>query len=133
MTMGVVEAARNSWCDEIRDRIDAGAGPGELLFYDGVRPATGGAVTTLLGGVICSDPCAPNASGGVLTFSAFTDDDSADATGTATWARFTDSDGTFVADCSVGTSGEDINLNSVAITIGGIIRVTSGTITAGNA
>jgi hypothetical protein len=69
----------------------------------------------------------------VLTFSAFTDDSSADATGTATWARITDSADTFVCDASVGTSGADINLNSTSITVGGIIRITSGTLTAGNA
>lgn len=133
MSLGVLETIRNAWLDEIATAIDAGTVGGKLKFYDGARPATNGTATNLLGTVVFSATCAPPASGGVLTFSAMTEDSSADATGTATWARITDSDDVFVCDCSVGVSGEDINLNSVAITLGGIIRVTSGTLTAGNA
>lgn len=133
MALGVNVTLRNGWLDDMSTAIDAGAGAGLLEFYDGAQPATGGATTNLLGTVVCSDPCAPAANAGVLTFSTFTDDDSADATGVSTWARFTDSDGTFVCDCTVGTSGTDIILNSASIVIGGIIRVTSGTLTAGNA
>ena len=133
MALGVLESIRDGWNNDLRDAIDAGAGPGKLKFYTGTRPATGGTATTLLGIVLCSATSAPNSTGGVLTFNAFVDDDSADADGAATWARFTDSDDAFVTDCDVATSGADINLNSVDITTGGIIRVTSGTITAGNA
>jgi len=133
MSLGVLESIRNAWLDAIAAAIDAGIVGGQLKFYDGSRPGTNGAATNLLGTVVFSATCAPDASGGVLTFSEMTEDASADATGTATWARITDSDDNFVCDCSVGTSGEDINLNSVAITVGGIIRVTSGTLTAGNA
>lgn len=135
MALGVLTTIRNGWLDDIATAIDAGSGAGKIKFYSGTRPATGAAITdqTLLGTVTCSDPCAGSAASGVLTFSAFTDDSDADATGTATWARITDSDDTFVCDCSVGTSGEDINLNSTSITAGGIIRVSSGTLTAGNA
>src|SRR5437868_12350871 len=44
-----------------------------------------------------------------------TSDSSADATGTATWFRLWKSDGTTaVMDGSVGTSGANLNLNSVA-------------------
>ncbi len=133
MSLGVLETIRNAWLDEIATAIDAGALGGKIKFYDGTRPATNGAATTLLGTVVFSSTCAPAASSGVLTFNSMTEDEAADATGTATWARITDSDDTFVCDCSVGVSGEDINLNSVAITLNGIIRVTSGTLTAGNA
>lgn len=133
MSLGVLVSIRNAWLDAIKTAIDAGAAGGTIDFYDGTRPATGGTATTLLGTVTFAAICAPAASNGVLTFSEMTEDEAANATGTATWARISDSDGTFVCDCSVGTSGEDINLNSVAITLNGIIRVTSGTLTAGNA
>ena len=130
--MNVSTAIRNAWLDAVKNAIDAGPGPGKLNFYNGSKPTTGGAVTTLLGTVTCSDPCAPSASSGVLTFSAFTDDANADATGTATWARFTDSTGAFVCDVTVGLSGADIIMSSVSIVAGGTIKVSSGMLTAGN-
>jgi len=134
MTLGINVTIRTAQVDLIKTAIDAGVGAGKINFYDGTRPATGAAITTqvLLGTVLCSDPCGSSANG-VLTFSAFTDDSNADATGTASWARITDSADTFVTDASVGLSGADINLNSLSIVIGGIIRITSGTLTAGNA
>ena len=133
MALGLAAAIRNARLDEIRDAIDAGAGAGVVKIYDGTRPSTGGAATTLLGTVTCSDPSAPNASSGVLTFNAFTEDSSADNDGTATWARFEDSTGTFVADMDVGTSSAELIMNTTTITQGGPIRIDSGTLTEGNA
>ena len=133
MAVGMAVALRNTRLDAIKTAIDAGSGAGLLRIYDGSRPATGGAATTLLAELTFSDPSAAAASGGVLTFSAITADSSANATGTATWARIVDSAGTFVLDCSVGTSGADINLNSVAIQSGAQVSITSATITEGNA
>ena len=137
MTLGIKVEIRNGFLDNIKTAIDAGSGAGKLKLYTGAKPATGAAITTqtLLGTVLCSDPCAPAANAGVLTFSAFTDDSNAAASGDAVWARFTDSADNFVADASVGISGSgaDIILNSVSIASGGIIRITSGTLTAGNA
>ena len=132
MALGLVVAARNASLDDIRIRIDAGATAGFLRVYDGVRPATGGAATVLLAELTFSDPCAPAAAGGVLTFSAITADASANATGTASWCRLVDSTGAFVADGSVGTTGADYNLNATAITIGVQVSCTSASLTAGN-
>lgn len=135
MSLSVKTDIRNNWLDTIANAIDAGTGPGVLEFYDGSRPATGGTETTLLGTVTCSEPCAPAATNGELTFNSFVDDDNTAADGVATWARFKDSGGNFVADVDVGESGSgaDIILNSTNITAGGILRVNSGTITTGNA
>lgn len=133
MTLGLVTATRNSRLNLIRDAVDAGSGAGKLRIYDGTRPATGGTATTLLAELTFSDPSAPNASSGVLTFSAITSDASADATGTATWCRVVDSTGAFVFDGSVGTSGADYNLNTVSITAGVQVSCTSATLTEGNA
>lgn len=133
MAIGLVTAARNAHLDDINTRINAGAGAGLLRVYDGTRPATGGTATTLLAELTFSDPAAPSASGGVLTFSAITQDSSANATGTATWCRIVDSTGAFVADGSVGTSGADYNLNTTSITAGVAVSCTSATLTAGNA
>lgn len=133
MTIGLVVAARNAHLDDIRTRIDAGAGAGLLRVYDGSRPATGGTATTLLAELTFTDPCAPSAASGVLTFSTITADSSANASGTATWCRMVDSTGAFVADGSVGTSGADYNLSTVTITSGVAVSCTSATLTAGNA
>ncbi len=133
MTVGLITAGRNSRLNVIRDLIDAGAGAGLFRVYDSTRPATGGAATTLLAELTLTDPSAPNAAAGVLTFSAITADASANASGTATWGRLVDSTGAFVGDFSVGTSGADFNLNTVTITAGVQVSCTSATLTEGNA
>lgn len=132
MALGVAVAIRNAWLTSILSAIDAGATGGLIRIYNGTRPATGGTATTLLGTLVCATT-AGTVANGVLTFDSITEDSNAAASGTATWARIVDSAGNFVCDASVGTSGADINLNSVTITVNGIIRLTSGTLTAGNA
>lgn len=133
MALAYATTLRNARLDQIKTALDAGAGAALLRIYDGARPATGGTATTLLAELTCSDPSAPAASGGVLTFSSITSDSSANATGTATWFRLVDSTGAFVMDGNVGTSGSDLNLNSVSISVGVQVSVTSFVITEGNA
>ena len=131
MALAYIEALRHAQLDEITAQAGASA---LLRIYDGSRPATGGAATTLLAELTCNATFAPGASGGDLTLNAIADDTSADATGTATWFRIVQSDGsTHVMDGDVGTSGSDLNLNSVSIVTGGTVEVTSFVITAGNA
>lgn len=134
MALGYAVALRNARLDEVNTAINAGAGAGLLRIYGGSRPATGGTATTLLAELTFSDPAASSASGGVLTFSAITADASANATGTATWARIVDSTGGFVLDGDVGTSGTDFVINSTSISAGVQVSATgTNTITAGNA
>lgn len=133
MAIGLATTIRNAMLDAIKTAIDAGAGAALIRIYDGSRPATGGTATNLLAELTCSDPSAPSASGGVLTFNSITQDSSANASGTATWFRIVDSSGTFVLDGSVGTSGADMNLSTTTIVAGQPVSLTSGTITAGNA
>ncbi len=131
MTLGMAVPLRNARLDAITAFAGANA---KLRIYDGSRPATGGTATTLLAELTCNATFAPAASGGALTLNAITGDTTADATGTATWARIVKSDGTtHVADCSVGTSGADINLNTTSIVAGAAVTVTSAVITEGNA
>ncbi len=128
----VVLAVRNAHFDAINTALNAGAGAATIKIYTGTQPAnadTGLSGNTLLGTLTCTDPAAGSASGGVLTFSAVTQDSAADATGTATWARVADSNGSTVFDCDVGTSGATLNLNTVAIVTGGPIQVSSFTLT----
>lgn len=129
MSVGYSTTLRNARLDAITTAIGAS---GLLRIYDGTRPASGGAATTLLAQLTLSATFAPAASLGVLTASAIGSDASADATGTATWARLTTSAGVFVADMGVGTSGQEVTLNTVSIVITGTVACTSLVITAGN-
>ncbi len=129
MALAYATTLRNAMLDEITAAVGSN---GLLRIYDGTRPSTGGAATTLLAELTCNATFAPAASGGVLTLNSITQDSSANATGTATWFRITTSGGTFVLDGSVGTSGSDLNLTTTSITSGQPVSVTSFTITEGN-
>ena len=133
MALGFIATLRNNMLDEITALVDAGASNGFLRIYDGTRPATGGAVTTLLAELDMSDPSFAAAAAGVLTANSITDEASAPATGTATWFRIVDDSGTAVIDGDCGTTGSDLNLNTTSIVTGNTVSVTSLIITAGNA
>lgn len=125
-------ATRNSTLNHVRDRLDSGSGPATISIYSGTQPADGNAPlsgNTLLATLTMSDPCAPAASGGVTTYSAITEDTTADATGTATWARVRSSDGLEGYDCDVSATGGGgtIELNTTAIVAGGPVRITAFT------
>ena len=105
-------------------QIDAGAGPGTVEIG-----------TTAMGSVLAiltlADPCGSAASG-ILTFDFDPDitDSSANATGTAAEARIKNSDGTvIISGLTVGTSGTDIVLDSVSISAGQVVTLTTGAIT----
>lgn len=135
MAISYVTALRTTRITAVLTAIDAGSGAGKLQFYTGVSPGINNAATgTLLAELTLSDPCG-TVTGGVLTFSAITADSSANATGTAGYARLVTSADAAVADLSVGAtgSGADIILNNVNIVAGGAVSVTSATITEGNA
>lgn len=119
--------------DLILAAIDDGAGAGKLRIYDGSQPAGPGTAIsdqTLLAEIILNDPSFTSANG-VLTLvvDPTIEDDEANATGTASWGRFVDSNNVAVIDGNVGTSGASINLNTTSIVAGGPVRITSGTIT----
>lgn len=132
MILRMRAVTRNSVLDQLRTLLDIGSGPATVAVYTGTQPADGDAAlsgNTLLAALTLSDPAAPAASGGVLTFSPITEDASADATGTATWARVRSSDGAQGFDCDVGGpgSGAVIELNTTAIVTGGPVRITAFT------
>ena len=114
-------------------KINAGAGAGVLKVYNGTIPTDANTAVgsqTLLAELTFSDPCASAAASGVLTFSAITSDSSANATGTATWARILDSDSNVIMDVSVGSSGSVVlTFNTTSIVSGGPVAITSFTLT----
>lgn len=104
-------------------QIDAGAGAGKLKIY-----TSGG--STLLATFTLADPCG-SVSGAVLTFDFDPDlSTTAVADGTAAVATITDdADTVVISGLTVGTSGTDIVLDSVAITNGQTVELATGTIT----
>ena len=132
MALGLIAALRNSMLDEITALVDAGASNGFVRIYDGTRPATGGAATTLLAELDFADPSFAAAAAGVLTANAIVDEASAPASGTATWFRAVDDAGTAVLDGNVGSAGSDLNLNTTTIASTNTVAVSSFVVTAGN-
>lgn len=128
MALAYVAALRNSRMDQITSAVGAS---GLLRFYDGTRPATGGAATVLLATLTCSATFAPAASGGVLTLNAITGANAV-ATGTVTWARLATSGGAAQVDLSVAASGSDLNITSTAFVTGQPVAVSSFIVTEGN-
>jgi len=133
----IANLAARAAADAIVDRIDLDTPPGLIRIYDGAQPtdpdtAVGG--QTKLAELVLSNPAFGAATdggpGGLATASAITDDSSADATGTAAWFRMvTGTTFTAVIDGEVGTSGADINFNTVAFVISATISITSLTMT----
>lgn len=123
----------NAMASLAADAVVDQADNGYVRIYDGTQPATADtAITTqvLLAELRWNATAFGAASNGVATANAITADASANATGTAAWFRALKADGTSViGDGSVGTSGADLNLDSVSITVGQNVSVSSFTYT----
>ena len=134
MALGFATSLRQARADLITAAIDAGAGAGIIYLYNGVRPATGAAITTevLVAELVFSDPSFPASSDGSITANAITSDASADTTATATWFRVVDSDLNFIFDGSIGLSNSDLNLNNINVVLGVIVSITLFKTTEGN-
>lgn len=121
----LTNATANGQADYLSDQLDNGY----LRIYDGSQPATADTAIgsqVLLAELRFNATAAPAAVDGVLTFNALTADSSANATGTATWARCLKSDGSSVVmDVSVATSDANVVLNTASISSGGSVSVTS--------
>lgn len=127
----ISDAAANALVDAVVDRIDLDTPPGVIEIRTGTQPADPdvAATGTLLATLTFSNPAFGATSSRTATASSITDDSSADASGTAAWARMeTGTAGTGVIDCEVGSSGADINFNSVSFTAGDSVSITSLTV-----
>ncbi len=134
MAISYATAIRNSRLAAVATAVNAGAGGGKITLYTGERPAAGGTATTALAVLTFNATAFGTPSNGQMTANAISGEESALATGEATWFRVTDSDDVFVLDGDVGTigSGADLEMNSVNIGLGQTIDITSFTITEGN-
>jgi hypothetical protein len=115
------------------DAVCALANSGLLRIYDGVQATdanTAVGAQTLLAELTMNVTAFGAAVGGVATANAITSDSSANATGTASWFRVVKSDGvTVLFDGSVGTSGCNLNLNTVSLVVAATVSVTALTYT----
>ena len=123
-------AVRNARLDAI---VTAVGTSGLVNVYSGSVPTN---VGTALSGQTLLGTCtlaatAGTPSGGVLTFNTITQDSSADASGTPTFARVTTSGGTAVAQVTAAVGSGELNFGA-AITAGQPLQITSFTITEGN-
>jgi len=110
--------------------IDA-TGAGSAVFYTGTIPTnadTALGAQAALSTVTFSATSFVAGATGASTAATITGS-TAGAAGTATWARFFGGGGGTVLDCTVGTSGEDINFNSNIFSVGASVDVTALTIT----
>ncbi len=125
-------AVRNGRADAVTTVVGSA---GKLRLYTGSAPAdcAAAATGTLLSEHTLGSPFAPAASGGVLSPTLPANVNAA-ASGTAGYWRIYKSDGTTCAkQGSVGTSGADINLNTLSIVAGGPVQLNSWTITEAGA
>lgn len=125
-------AARNAAAAAIAALADAGAGAGIIQVRTGAQPATPNdpATGTLLATFTLADPAYTGPATGVMTLDATpTLSTTGVADGVAGWFRLLDSTSAVVLDGAVGTSGQQLNLNTTTISTGGTVQITSGNIT----
>ena len=127
-------AARNAACDAVVDLLDAGSGAGTIDVRTGSQPASANdaATGTLLATFTLQDPAFGAASTGVATLDvtpALTT--TGLAAGDAGWFRAKDSAGNTVLDGSVTATGGggQLTINTVTVSIGLDLEITSGTVT----
>lgn len=115
--------------------ITATLNNGYIRVYDGTQPAN--ANTAITSQVLLAElrfnaaDAFADAVNGVATAAAITGDASANASGTASWFRCLQSDGTTVAyDGTVGTASANMIVPTTTVTAGVAFDVTSLTLTA---
>ena len=118
----IATALRDTLCDAFVDSLDDGASNAVLDIYTA-------AFATKLSQNAFADPAYGASSSGTAEENSITDDSAADATGTAAVFRVsTTTDGTTpvttLFEGTVGTSGADINFNTVAFVISDVVSIT---------
>lgn len=129
MALKLANSQRSRAADAVCPRCNSGV----LRIYSGTEPAAADTAlsgNTLLAELTFAATAFGAASNGVATANSITQDSSNDATGTATFFRAFETGGSVVVfQGTVGTSGADLNLNTVSIVAGGTCSITSLTYT----
>ena len=137
MILRFVPALRSAIADQIIAAFDAGTGPAVAEFYTGTIPTNLGdalGAQVKLGTLTCSDPVATQTLG-EITFGTITQDNAADASGTAAWMYLKDSTGAIVALGDVTDMEGDgfAKANTTTIVAGGPSLISALTINVGGA
>jgi hypothetical protein len=129
MALSLAVARKNEALDAIRDNANSG----KLRVYNGTPPATADTAlssNTLLAEATMNATAFGAASGGVITANSITQDSSIDATGTASFFRIYESDGTTIfCQGTVATSAADMIVGTVSFVAAAIFTCSSLTIT----
>ena len=137
VVLHLTNAVAKAMADAFTTALDAGT-QGYIGIYDSTIPTDAdtavGAQVLLAELLFTASPsfgAATDANpGGLITANAITSDSSANATGTAAWARVkTQSGGTTIADVNVGTASTFVVLNTTSITSGSAVAITAWTMT----
>lgn len=131
--MAVIHLAatlRTALVELVDNAIDAGSAGGKIKIYTASMPSTPETAIssqTLLATCTFASTSKSSESAGVLTFASITNG-TAVATGTAAWARITDSDDNVVCDVDVTVSAGTgmIKLNTLSIVSGDTVSINSG-------
>ncbi len=127
MTLRITVAHNEARLAASLAQLDAGAGTARLKVYGGTKPSviTGAPDSAMLVEIALTKPAGTIAAN-VLTLTQAADGMNA-ATGTATWARFVNGDGTVVmdADCSDMNGSAEVKLVSTQLYAGGDARLAS--------
>ena len=136
MSIRYAATLRGTRLDDVTAAVGSG---GKLRIYDGVQPATGGAVTTLIAELSWAGAFATAASissnGGdtlLVVNDPVTSNVTKLGTTTATWFRVVSSANVFVFDGSVGMGTGDLQLGTTSLSFGQPIDITSFIIHEGN-
>ena len=123
MAVNYIASLKSTRMAAVIAAIDTNASPATLEIG-----TTG--MATVLCAITLGKPSFTEA-GGVITMTGAPKSGTASASGAAAAARIKDGGGTVipVSGLTVGTSGSDINLNSVTIANGQTVTISSGTIT----
>lgn len=127
----------NATADAMLATIATSLNTGYVRIYSGTEPTTANAAlsgNTLLAelrfGATAFGAASASGADRVITANAITQDSAADADGTATFFRALQSDGTTVVyQGTAGTSGQQLNLSATNIVTGGVVSISSLTIT----
>lgn len=137
MTMRLTTGARNAILDGTAGWRPMFAG-GKLDIYTGSQPATPDLAPsgTLLASITLPSPCFAAASSGAIAKTGTWQDSSANASGTAGWARFkasgdddSEDDAKVRMDVDVGEGAGELQIDNEDINAGQSVTVTAFTIT----
>ncbi len=134
MAIRLPTASRNAAVAAVANLVDADVGAGTIQIRSGAQPATANdpASGTLLATVTLADPAWSGPAAGVMTLDTTPVlSTTGVAAANAGWFRMLDNSGDTILDGNVTVTGGggDLELNTIAISIGLTVEITAGTLT----